>query len=441
MPRFASYSPRHRVLIKDLKTGDTKYDISDDLVSLSTNKAYGRAAGTWQMMLTFRIIKDGKRYHELIQPNDVITIELDAGDGSGMKPVMLGLADRAAAHRTIDAQGRPIRQVKVSGQDMGKLLMNHDIGWDLRKEELVLTKQPDDQGGPPKQKTMKDVSRKYDPSLQTGRAEVMIGNLFNKTFDAVLDSAKRYFLTSFKTDDDWVINEPNMLNLRGVKLWEAMKRAEHAPYNVLTTDTDTDKPDKFWITLEQYPVKDTGKLARSGARLHTIEDAEIIGDDVGVGDGERINFLFYDVNTNQLLVDMQVDVLMVHPDLIAYDENSIKLHGYCQRTFRDSFVPASMVNAMQPTTPAALADSAKRTKLFWAWFKDNHTYASGTFQIHLRPDIRAGNGLLVRQGATDTYKEYLIEQVAHQYVMWPQPSFVTTLHVTRGQDRKGGSNA
>ena len=430
---FTSYSPKHRVIIKDLKTGDKKFDLSDDLVSLSTNKAYGRAAGTWQVMLTYRIVKDGLRYHELIQPDDMITIELDAGDGSGLKPVMMGLVDRASRVRQIGADGRPVRQVKLSGQDMGKLLMVHDIGWDIKKEELKLTKQPDDQAGPPVAKPMRDISRKYNEAIQTGTTEKMIANLFEYTFMQPMPDVARYFQKRFNTDDIWKLNMPNMYNLRGVKLWEAMKQVEHRPYNMLTTDTDTKEPDKFWIVLEKQPIKDTGKLNRDGDKLHTIDETQIIGDDIGVSDAERINFLFYNPAQTNYAVDMGVDVLSVHPELTQHDPDSIKLHGYCLKTFTDNFVPPSTTNICQTPDGGSLHEMAKLTKLYWNWFKDNHTYESGSFHLHIRPDIRAGNGLLVKQVDTDTYKEYLIEQVAHQYVVWPQPQFTTTLHVTRGQ--------
>lgn len=87
-----TYNPNHRVIFKDLATGNVKYDVSADIVSIATNKAYGRAAGTWQIFLTYQLI-DGKRYDELIQPDDLVTIELDAGDGSGLQPVMIGLVE------------------------------------------------------------------------------------------------------------------------------------------------------------------------------------------------------------------------------------------------------------------------------------------------------------------------------------------------------------
>jgi hypothetical protein len=130
---FQTYSPRVRVLVKDLETAQVLYDISDDLTSLSTNKAYGRCSGTWQLMLPYRKWQrfgdEYVGYMDVLQPNQMLTVEMDAGNGAGFFPVMCGMIDRVSAFR----QGGdvPQRAVKVSGRDMGKLLETHDIAFDI----------------------------------------------------------------------------------------------------------------------------------------------------------------------------------------------------------------------------------------------------------------------------------------------------------------------
>lgn len=434
---FQSYSPRHKVVIRDLLTGDIKFDISDDLVSLATNKAFGRAAGTWQLMLTYKEFEyDGKsgRYSDHIKPDDLIEISLDAGDGSGFFPVMLGLVDRAARFIAL-ADGKPIRQVKVSGQDMGKLLVKHDIGWDIQRNRLgTVYRQPADFMGPPVPVEMSPINRQFNPALQVGLAGRMITNLFGYTFQRELPEVAKYFYRRYTTDDNWHLVMPSINTLMGCKLWDAMKRAAHEPYNMLSADTDTTKVNQFWITLEKQPINADGKLARSGDKLHTIEDAELIESDLGIGDAERINFLFYNFPLLAQALDLAVDVLMVHPELTRYDEDSIRYHGYCPHTINDDFLPPSMTNQNETPSGDVISDVSMRADLFWSWYQINHELESGTCQIHLRPDIRAGNGLLIKQGTTDKYKEYLIEQVTHRYVVWPRPQFETTLYLTRGQD-------
>ncbi|MGE0917927.1 hypothetical protein [Trichlorobacter lovleyi] len=88
-PYFQTYSPRVRVLIKDAETASVLYDASDDLASMTTNKAYGRCSGTWQMMLPPTSIKwknnDGGplSWYDALEPDQMVTVEMDAGNGAG----------------------------------------------------------------------------------------------------------------------------------------------------------------------------------------------------------------------------------------------------------------------------------------------------------------------------------------------------------------------
>lgn len=114
---FTSYSPNCRVTIFDTQTGGNArfYDVSDDIISLGTIKAYGRCSGTWQIILTYVAMdKDGERYSDKLRVNDTITIELDAGDGSGLKPIMRGLIDRVSPVPSIfvDTVARTVRTGK-----------------------------------------------------------------------------------------------------------------------------------------------------------------------------------------------------------------------------------------------------------------------------------------------------------------------------------------
>lgn len=408
------------------------FDVSDDLISLSTNKAYGRAAGTWQIMLTYKTVTDaaGKqgRYNELITPDDTITIELDAGDGNGMKAVMLGLVDRVSVVRM--GGNNPQRQVKISGQDMGKLLVKHDIGWDIAGFNLKTA----ESGDSTNESQDRQLNRQFDATLTTGTPPSLISKLFKQTFTDVLPIWAPKFLLDITSKDGWMLWNPPILTLQGCSIWAALTHCMHEPFNVLTTETRDTKT--FVVTLEEQPITDEGQLKRDDNRKHTIFDADIISDDVGICDAERINLLFYKPEFYLSAAGMTVAVAMAHPDLVRYHEDSIKNHGYCPKTIQDQFVPPEVVVDGPPTTASWMQTAKTAVAKLWSWFQFNHTYWSGMFQLHLRPDIKAGDGLIQDIGAGKK-KEYLIEQVAHQYVVWPQPIFVTTLHVTRGQDYVG----
>lgn len=422
-----TYSPNHRVIFKDLKTGQVKIDASNDIVSIATNKAYGRCAGAWQMVLTYREI-DGERYDQLINPNDQVTIELDKGDGKGLQPVMLGVVDRPA--QTFNAGGNnPQRCVKISGRDLGKYLMT-EIGWDISGAQVQTVQQQGTDGG------VESLEANYlaRVSLQAGTAQNLIEQLmaiFKKNVTALAAGKISFNAT---TDDQWEIWDSSLQYIKGTTLWAAMERYAHKPWNMLHADTAG--LDSFQVTLERNPIDDQGMLARPAAATHEIGDEDIIMEDIGRCDLERVNLLCYWPAMYKVTGTSSVDIVMANTDLTKFDEEEIGLHGYCPQIIEDNFTPKNVKTANDQDGYGILVGEAiPRAEAFWNWYSMNHELESGTFQIHGDPAIKAGDVLLVRQGTTGVKKEYLIEQIGHTYQVTPAIVSTTTLHVTRGQVR------
>jgi len=121
---------------------------------------------------------------------------------------------------------------------------------------------------------------------------------------------------------------------------------------------------------------------------------------------------------------MSYDVMMAHNDLTSLDTSDIALNGLCPHVFVDSFVPPEMdglYDSEQGRQLAAMGTASGAAKILWNRYRNNHTYESGSVVVHLRPDIRVGNGLLIQQ-LDGSYKEYFIEQVSHQCVFNPRRS-------------------
>jgi hypothetical protein len=422
-----TYSPGHRVIIRDLKTGDMKYDVTDDLISIATNKAYGRPAGTWQMMLTYREI-NGQHYDELIQSNDIVTIELDGGAGQGLQAVMVGAVDRPS--RTFNGgASAPIRQVRVCGQDLGKFLTT-DIGWDVSGAQVQLV-QEQGEGAPTQELEANYLAR---VTLQAGTSEELISQLLEIFLKTLESSAVSKFVLDSTTDDNWQIWDASLQYIKGTSAWGAMERYAHKPWNMLHADTlDLDT---FQIILERNPINDQGMLDRPTTSTHEIGDEDIIQEDVGTSDQERINLLCYWPSMYRVSGDSTVETVMANKDLTNFDEESIKLHGYCSKIIEDNFNPPDVRTPNdEGGYDSIIAGAVTRAETYWNWYSMNHELESGSFQIHSNPAIKAGDVLLVRQGTSGEKKEYLIEQVGHTHVIWPQVSATTVLHVTRGQYR------
>lgn len=436
---FKSYTPRVRVLIKEPISAEVLFIASDDLMSISTNKAYGRCSGTWQMMLPNRSIcwktSDGSEldWYEVLEPDQLVTIEMDAGNGAGFFPVMCGLIDRKS--RVTQNGLPPQRAVKVSGRDMGKLLETHDVAFDIVAYNRSIAAQDG---------TLKDqpaaLTRIFNPQMSMGTPSSILNAAFEICISQMLETAQRIAFVS-DCQDSFQMCQPNLMTSQGVSFWHYAQQVEHSPFNVLTTDTARADVNSFMMLLEQTPFHPvSGRVDRPSSRWHTINETEITDEDLGVSDHERINLVSYQPAIYLYAKVATADVMMSHADLTRLDTESVGLHGLSSHVFRDYFTPAEMdglSDADQARQFAALNTASGAAEILWNRYRENHTHESGTLTVHLRPDIRVGDGLLICRGSK--YTEYLIEQVIHQGTFNPKPQFVTTLHLTRGQAASPGA--
>lgn len=411
-----SYSPNCRVTVRDLQTNALKYDLTADIVSVVTSKAYERAYGTWQIQTVARKI-NGKRYDQLIKVNDVVRIEMDAGSGDGLVAVMTGLVDRTARIIASDAEGRPLWRMQISGRDIGKLF-DLQLGWDISG----VGAQTQHNFG------LDDISSSYIRrfALSNGTPQDLTRQLFDLwSRQAEGNSFSRYVDADWiQCDDNWKTFDPALVGVRDTTFWDACMRVSNSPWNILFCDTDL--AGKFHLGLIRRPFKDNGKLDLKS--FHEIDDVDVVMEDLGVSDIERVNLLCHWPPNYRVLANSQIDIALADKRLTNIDRDSVKTNGVCPLIISPTFVPKNFYlsdESMLDDTD----DAIKRSSIYWNWFRGNHTYESGSVQIHLRPEIRAGDGLL----RTDTNMEYHIQQVTNSFVV-PHLHFTTTLSLVRGQD-------
>jgi hypothetical protein len=408
-----SYTPKVKVRIQLSEYKGEWLDISVDLVTVATSKAYGRAAGAWHLTLPFRTIKKyGLRYDEIVRANDIVTIEMDGGDGRGSVLVMLGLVSRIGQVWSQDAEGRPQRSVKLAGLDFGKLLLRHDCGWSITLKE-------GNEGNPMIQRMSKDLRF-------TGTANDIVGGIFKALFlDDVTEMAP-YFEYSPRTDDDWETFNTAVFYQTGAA-WSAMVQNSNHPWNILTTETDPDPARlKFAVILEKNPIRDDGYLWHD--TFITLETATIVRADVGACDDERVNYFWLQANLTIEGVDEKIPIFMVLDGIVNSDDMSVARNGFNGEISRTNF--SKLVKEGDTVASAGFVQElAKRSTAFWNRLRNNHLLWSGSFALHLNPHIRAGSAVLEKF----TKREYLVEQVDHQITFGDVPQFLTTLAVTRGQ--------
>lgn len=402
---MAIYKPDHRVTLRRAATGYSVEDISDDVVMISITKQYGQAAGGYQIMTTFNRRIMAKRYDEVIKPNDIIHIELDAGDGRGLTSRMFGLVSRVARRVTVNPDQSVTRRVSISGMDFGKMLIRHNCAADIEPG--------------PGQVGPASIVRLATGMIFSGTASEITESIFQTFMINQVPWVESHMVFSAQNQDRWRTFDLTILHETG-SVWAAMKRGADEPYNVLTTETHEGK---LHIILEPYPFHpETGRITRK--TLHEIKNEHIRDEDLGIDDNDRINYLWFKCDM-VTIYNQGANFPLRYTGGIPFDLESIRRDGFQPFYPETNFVPP----AYQPqddASPNIQKLVQDRQAIFWNWYRRNHQYETGSLQIKGNPHIKAGDGILTEDGM-----EYFVEGYTENY-RWGE-GYTTALHLTRGQ--------
>lgn len=411
-----TYSPRVRVTLRRAANAFKPEDISSDVVEVETHKAYGQPTGSFSLVTTFAQRTNGLRYDQIVKPNDILLIEMDAGDGNGPIPVMLGLASEIDRMRTTDNEGRPVRNVQIAGEDFGKLLVKHHCMWPMAIRPNNIGSQ---------------VELTYGITLEKGGTPAQMAKIIvEKELFLQMPWTKQFVLLDRLSDiDDWWLG--NITFSTQDTVWAVLEHVSDAPFNMLSADTGSDG--LFHIILEVCPFSVTdGKLQIPLNRMHTVAINDVIMEKLGVNDHDRVNYVFNKVQCGIQGESGGNELLFIRGDAVQYDETlqSLQANGFLPWFPQSNFVPFATKVAPQISNTGALAAAPvkERTLALWNWHKDNATLESGLISLHISPTVRAGDGIIYE----DNNYEYFVEQVGHKFDI-ANHSFQTSLHLTRGQ--------
>lgn len=405
--------PDHRVIIQRARNAYRPEDISNDIISVQTTKEYDRAAGGFTIETSFKPAVDGKRYDEVIRPDDRVYIELDGGHGLGLHSVMAGLVNSSASRQQFDAEGRPYRRCIIRGMDFGKLLYKHQCVADIAPQIGKIGSE--------------SVVRLAQGVQFSGKPRDLVSSIFEKLFVDQVPWAAPYvkMAPTEGEEDTWQYYNLTILEATG-SVWTAMKRAANEPFNALTTET---RDGKLYVILEPFPFHpQSGKLTRE--TFHSIKSEEVALENLGISDHDRINYLYLRCDGVTLHNGSQAAPLQ-YTTTIRHDLDSIRLHGFRPWLPRTNFTPVGY----KPQTnagPDILEEVRARADALWARMQRNHEYLSGQMVINGRPEIKAGSGVVLEERNT----EFFVEAVTHSYT-WGR-DFSTNLLLTRGQDHGRG---
>lgn len=119
-------SKRVRTLSQRITIG--KYDISEFVLRGTTMKALGDPAGQWELELRPSILNGTVVNLGDINMNDICEIRLGVIDEENKDPpvIMRGLVDAVKVTESMQ-KGSPIRSIKISGRDFGKIFTEKNI--------------------------------------------------------------------------------------------------------------------------------------------------------------------------------------------------------------------------------------------------------------------------------------------------------------------------
>jgi len=428
-------------------------DLSSHLLRARTMKSLEGPNGTFELVFTFAgldtasmpfggVTIDRRALSEVLVPENMVQVAFDQGiPGSEITTVMQGTITKVFAKTTIDASGRPRREIIVTGEDWGKLLVEHDLPVHLFTTFI--------QGGrEPVERALKKLS-------VIGAVGRVCEDLFTSVFRDQLGDIPTFTLG---LRDLYAIDiEPELFDqargyiyadgvwMRQGKFWNALRGLADEPWNELYADWD-DLIRKFVIRLRRRPFEPD---LWEALPVRTVTDDELLYVETTLTDHERVNWVL--VVPSGLIhstTDQSLDFLTFL--VRRFDREDAEAHGARLLKRQSAFVDypggrngATLLN--DPEEQARLAGGSgrvftnldRRVRQLWDWFAINHRLRCGTWVCSGRPDIHIGERVANQRepsasfvNTEDARRTYYVEKVIHDYVEGHH--FFTHLALTRG---------
>lgn len=220
--------------------------IEDDIVACQTFKDINQPAGMFTIMLV-----DRKRYDRLINPMDVVSIQIGSHITSNPKlqnytkkqgithASMIGLVDTVHRVQTMSEDGKPRVYCEIKGRDFGKLLIKHQVRY--------LPFLVGNEGTARMFNAIKAVNTWLFSGLgMGGLVSTLLGINFRRLLTESVNlqmelngdttDIRKIFATRFSTNMGYFANDLNVMSQEGT-LWDIMKNYANLPWNEMWVDT------------------------------------------------------------------------------------------------------------------------------------------------------------------------------------------------------------
>jgi hypothetical protein len=437
-----------------------------------TSKSVKEPAGTFSITFADKIYtKDGKTLDSLYyetNPMDVVEIRFchdSTKKNNGSLPiVMRGFVSEIRRDTAMGNDGKPSRNVVISGHDLGKLwqtlrvyyLNNSALGETVVTELRFLEKYTN---GLAREKvsTFTDVS---------DFLSVMIDNILNPYSTKIMGNMKDVSDAGVKFNGKFTglstvvgtVSPYRINDFRDNSLYEILRTMlDVGPFNELFIE---DKEDSSVVVVRPVPRKDLkGNIIDAGLDGGEVKSVDVLSAEIqsitqARSDANVANYFWLEPKTWSVVNDVDfrnITNLGSPGEVQTFEHANSLLAKYGFRKMSDTLSLGPPGLSIDGSTKQTAAETVTRDGLYMDWVlarlaillacnKDNAVFESGSIKMSGNEAVRAGMYLNIKRGAGNHAGEFpscYVVKVDHEFM--PYQGFWTTVQYERGTgffDRK-----
>lgn len=428
---------------------DTVIDLSDflgDGSSVRTSKSVKEPAGGFAITMTdqphLQWGEDAlESIYGLIEPMDFIEIRMahDAMLGAAIPIVMRGFVSDISRSQTMDASGRPMRVVTITGQDYGKLWQMMQILFfpgNATGQELL---------------TNFKLTEKFGIGLENSLSG---GDFVKQVFEKIINPYLAGIMPENSPNPKTITVDEAQIAQHGTVFTPGVQMGEGTISDLLRRFTDVgtfnelfteDREDGVYCVYRAIPVLDIeGKPIQDDApapEYVTVRDSDIISINVSRSDANVANFYWVRSPHYEMVSDIQSQLYALKGDtetidLREYPNSAQKfyadrvMYGQTEMGGDDVKVQSSGQDAegQGKRDTSMMGWINDRRKIMVNMNKDNVILERGSMRVRGSAELKAGYFVELVMGRM--ISNYYILQVDHEYI--PYQGFFSTLTVERG---------
>jgi hypothetical protein len=359
----------------------------------------------------------------LIEPMDVVEIQMDRDVKTNMPVVMRGLVRSVGRDETVGEDGRPMRRVSIVGQDFGAIFTISQL-WlmvGLRDGDVFL----------PRMEFQQQTGLVYGP--------VPVEEFMQAILDIANDSIESTGITvkpAFGGVPGHII--PSTMPAMEGPVWVTMIRFSDSPWNELfVRDPATGKNPELvfretpWKTIDGIEFGDF-----SGVETFDVEMTDVLSISAHRDDSGVANFIWVDQPAAWINAHWQQ---LISPAAQEVAKEAEADPNSTRKIYGDRLL--SQTSNISPGTAAgALPEDEQKVAWndWWGWRKkrirwlrkateDNADFEQGSITVKGNPKYQVGNYLKLKRGVP--WEAYIVG-VTHEYHAYHE--YLTTIEFIRG---------